>query len=72
MKKTIISILFLVFLSGSVAATDIEVQNELERGYPEDMVFIKGGCFEMGDQFGAKINPRNRLMGNEATYHHTR
>ena len=52
MKRTIISILFLVFLSGSVAATDIEVQNELKRGYPEDMVFIKGGCFEMGDQFG--------------------
>jgi len=22
--------------------------------------------------YGAKINPRNRLMGNEATYHHTR
>tara|TARA_B100000315_G_scaffold23964_1_gene20718 strand:- start:1692 stop:2501 length:810 start_codon:yes stop_codon:yes gene_type:complete len=59
MKITITSILFLVFLSGSVDATNIEVQNELKRGYPEGMVFIKGGCFKMGDQFGENNDDEN-------------
>ena len=52
MKKTITSIIFLVFLSGSSSAID-KVKNKLEQNSSKSMVLIKGGCFEMGDQFGA-------------------
>ncbi len=46
-----ISILFLVFLSGSVAATD-KVKDRLVQDSSKGMVFVKGGCFKMGNQFG--------------------
>jgi len=44
MKKIILSFLIVFLL------TDISVGEE-KKGF-EGMVFIKGGCFEMGDQFG--------------------
>ena len=53
MKKSIPIMLFLVFLSGSSSALD-KAKNRLEQDSSEGMVFIKGGCFEMGNQFEEK------------------
>tara|TARA_B100001964_G_scaffold77290_1_gene87506 strand:+ start:1374 stop:2180 length:807 start_codon:yes stop_codon:yes gene_type:complete len=55
MKKAISSIIFLFFLYGPLSAIVIG-ENRLEQDYSKGMVFIKGGCFEMGDQFGEKYD----------------